>query len=163
MNVDNKPIEKAVQDLLEIVQQLRAKYPHRRFTLDGRLVGDIGEVLAEHGYELQLNEGLSKHHDAMTADNRNVQIKSTMQKSLTFPADHVPEYYLGIPILPNGEYREIYNGPARAIANYLKDRKPPKNNLHNVSFNILRRLNESVDLRERIPERKTRPNPQKRI
>jgi len=151
--VDNKPIEQAVRDLLKIVQRLRSEYPHRRFTLDGRLVGDIGEVLAEHAYEIQLNEGLSKHHDAKTDDNRNVQIKSTMQESLTFPTDHVPEYYLGIEISPSGEYQEIFNGPAKVIADYLKGRKPPKNNLHNVSVNILKKLNENVDTKDQIPKR----------
>lgn len=31
--------------LLEIVNKLQQKYPKRKFTLDGRLVGDIGEIL----------------------------------------------------------------------------------------------------------------------
>jgi hypothetical protein len=29
-------IPEAIKQLLEIVQQLRNKYPHKRFTLDGR-------------------------------------------------------------------------------------------------------------------------------
>lgn len=35
------------------------------FTLDGRLVGNIGEGVASLAYKLTLNEGLTKHHDAV--------------------------------------------------------------------------------------------------
>lgn len=38
-------IPDAVKQMLAIVEQLCAAYPKKKFTLDGRLVGDIGEVL----------------------------------------------------------------------------------------------------------------------
>jgi len=41
-------IPEAVKHMLGIVEQLCAVYPHKKFTLDGRLVGDIGEVLVEY-------------------------------------------------------------------------------------------------------------------
>ena len=151
--LNRSAIAKAVSDLLKIVNRLQQEYPHRRFTLDGRLVGDIGEILAEQFYDIKLHEGMQKHHDAVTSDNRNVQIKATMKNSLTFPADHVPDYYLGIQILPTGKMKEIYNGPAKPIADYLKRRKNPKNNLHSVSFTILQKINENIDPNERIAER----------
>ena len=33
-----------------VVKQLRDAYPGKKFTLDGRLVGDLGEVLAQFEY-----------------------------------------------------------------------------------------------------------------
>ena len=93
------------------------------------------------------------HHDAKTPGGRNVQIKTTMQQSLTFPADYVPDYYLGIKIWESGEFSEVFNGPAKRIAEYLKNRKSPKNNLHNVSIRILQNLNNEVKLSDRIRRR----------
>ena len=47
-------IPDAVRQMLAIVEQLCIAYAKKRFTLDGRLVGDIGEVLVEDAYDLQL-------------------------------------------------------------------------------------------------------------
>ena len=89
-------IPEAVEQMLAIVERLCVAYPKKRFTLDGRLVGDIGEVLVEAAYDLTLFEDIKKHHDAECSDGRLVQIKATMKESLTFPADHIPNDYLGI-------------------------------------------------------------------
>jgi hypothetical protein len=86
-------IPKAVEELLRIVEKLRLAFPKKRFTLDGRLVGDMGEALAEELYEIAVFDRLEKHHDARSADGRLVQVKATMQAALTFPADHLPDYY----------------------------------------------------------------------
>ncbi len=83
-------IPDAVKQMLSIVAKLCTAYPKKKFTLDGRLVGDIGEVLVEDAYDLELFENVSKLHDAKCRDGRLVQIKATMKTSLTFPADHVP-------------------------------------------------------------------------
>jgi hypothetical protein len=88
-------IPDAVKQMLAIVKQLCAAFPKKKFTLDGRLVGDIGEVLVEDAYDLKLFGDVKRHHDAECSDGRLVQIKATMKDSLTFPADHVPTYYLG--------------------------------------------------------------------
>jgi hypothetical protein len=80
----------AVAELLDIVDKLRIAYPKKKFALDGRLVIDIGEVLAEGAYDLTLFEDVRKHLDARAKDGRLVQIKATMKKSLTFPADLFP-------------------------------------------------------------------------
>lgn len=47
MSLSSDPITipEAVKQLLGIVQRLHAAFPHKAFTLDGRLVGDLGEVL----------------------------------------------------------------------------------------------------------------------
>ena len=143
-------IPDAIRGLIQIVNQLQSKYPKKRFTLDGRLVGDLGEVLVEAVYDLELYGGLRRHHDGITPDGRQVQIKATMQNSLTFPVDHIPDYYLGIKINGDGTFREVFNGPGRIAGEAVKDRKPTKTNLHSVSISILERLNGKVLDRDRI-------------
>jgi len=143
-------IPDAVKQMLQIVKQLQSKYPKKRFTLDGRLVGDLGEILVEDTYNVKLYEGLQKHHDGITPDGKQVQIKATMQNSLTFPVDHIPDYYLGIKIKPDGTFREIFNGLGRVAHEAVKDRKPTKTNLHSVSISILESLNEKVHEKDRI-------------
>ena len=143
-------IPEAVNQMLQIVKQLQSKYPKKRFTLDGRLVGDIGEILVEDTYDVKLHEGLQKHHDGITPDGKQVQIKATMQNWLTFPGDHTPDYYLGIKIKPDGTFTEIFNGPGQVAHEAVKNRKPTKTNLHTVSISILERLNEKVYEKDRI-------------
>src|SRR5690349_13158461 len=99
----------AVVQLLAIVEQLRASYPSKRFTLDGRLVGDIGEILVEQAYSLKLHVGLQRHHDGICWAGRNVQIKATMNDSVTFPCDHVPDCLIAVKIKPDGSFDEVFN------------------------------------------------------
>ncbi len=146
-------IAQHIKNLLAEVKALKKLHPQKEFTLDGRLVGDIGEVLAEQKYKLSLKLGLSARYDAETDDGRNLQIKTTMKNALTFPADHVPDYYLGIKVDSTGDVEEIFNGPGSTIAELLKNRKRPKNNLHNININRLKKLNEEVDDKERIAKR----------
>ena len=79
-----------------------------------------------------------------------------MKNSLTFTSDHVPDFYIGIKIEPDGTFSAIYNGLGRTIASYLRDRRLPKNNLHSVSIKILEQLNEEVPARCRIRRRRGR-------
>ena len=143
----------AVKQMLAIVARLQKSHPKKRFSLDGRLVGDLGEILAEEKYQLTIYDKLVAHHDATTSRGKLVQIKTTMQNSLTFPADHVPHYYLGLKIHPDGRLEEIYNGPGSIIWKEIKHRKRPKNNLHSVSFTILERANRKVRASDRIKKR----------
>ena len=144
---------KAIGELLRIVNELHINYPHRKFTLDGRLVGDLGEVTVEQNYEVTLYPSSQKHHDGETPDGKKIQIKTTMKDTLTFPCDHIPDYYLGIKILPNGDYEEIFNGPGKVIHSEISHRKRTKTNLYSIGLPTLKRLNEAVQKNERIPKK----------
>ncbi|MDM3885998.1 hypothetical protein QSV36_10350 [Pseudomonas sp. BCRC 81390] len=146
-------IKNALKDLFSAVSMLQEAYPGKPFTPDGRLVGDIGEVVASLAYNLTLNEGLTKHHDAVTEDGRNVQIKTTFGTSLTFPVHHVPDYYLGIRMNRDGTFEEIYNGPGRLIKEQLARRKSTTTGLHGGLMPMLKRINLLVPESERIPKR----------
>ena len=139
--------------MLEIVEKLQESYPKKKFTLDGRLVGDIGEILVATDYDVELYEGIQKHHDGELSNGRKVQIKTTMKESLTFPVDHIPEYYIGIKVHPDGTYTEIFNGPGNIAWKAIKERKPTKTNLHSINLSALKKLNNEVGDDERIPKR----------
>ena len=94
------------------------------------MVGDLGETLVATEYDVELFEGVTPHHDGQTSDGRKVQIKSTMKDSLTIPADHQPDYYLGIRILVDGTIEEVFNGPGSIVREAVRNRKHPKNNQH---------------------------------
>lgn len=144
-------IHQAVKEMLKIVEALQNQYDKKKFTLDGRLVGDLGEILVEEDYDLELYSGLAKYHDGETPDGRKVQIKTTMKNSLTFPVDHIPHYYIGIKIHSNGTYDEIFNGPGSVAWEAVKNRKPTKTNLHSITLSALKKLNENVSEQDRIP------------
>ena len=146
-------IQKALEGLFVAVSQLQEAYPGKPFTLDGRLVGDIGEVVASLAYKLTLNEGLTKHHDAVCDEGRNVQIKTTFGTSLTFPVHHVPDYYLGIRMNRDGTFEEIFNGPGHLIHQQLAGRKSTRTGLHGGIMSMLRRLNATVAEEDRIGRR----------
>jgi len=147
-------IPSVVKQMLRIVEQLCDKYPHKAFTLDGRLVGDIGEVLVEEAYALNLFADVKRHHDGMSEDGRLVQIKATMKNSLTFPADHVPNYYLGVKVAADGTFIEVFNGPGAIAWESVKGRAKTKTNLHSVSLTALKRLQNKVADEDRIPLRR---------
>jgi hypothetical protein len=152
---DKITIPEAVKQMLSIVEKLRTAYKDQKkqFTLDGRLVGDIGEVLAEETYDIKLFEDLQKHHDATCPDGRLVQIKATMKGSLTFPGDHIPLYYIGIKIHSDGTFTEVFNGPGAVAWEAVKNRKATKTNLHSVSIAALSRLSATISEKDRIPKR----------
>ena len=151
--VIQRKIEEALRGLFSAVSMLKEAYPGKAFTPDGRLVGDIGEVVASLSYQLTLNDGLTRHHDAVADDGRRVQIKTTFGASLTFPVHHVPDYYLGIRMSQDGSFEEIYNGPGSLIQEGLSGRKATKTGLHGGLMPMLKRLNQLVPESERIPKR----------
>lgn len=149
-------IHQAVREMLKIVESLQDQYDKKKFTLDGRLVGDLGEILVEEDYDLVLYSGLAKHYDGETLDGRKVQIKTTMKNSLTFPVDHIPDYYIGIKIHPDGTYDEVFNGPGSIAGGAVKNRKPTKTNLHSITLSALKKLNRNVPEQDRIPKKPKR-------
>lgn len=58
MNIENK-----IRELFLIVKELEAAYPGRKFTLDGHLVGSIGEVFAAANYDIELYPASVPIHD----------------------------------------------------------------------------------------------------
>lgn len=57
---------KPLQQVQKAVHQLKESAGHEflKFTLDGRLIGDLGEAVAEHFFAIQLHDSLRMGHDA---------------------------------------------------------------------------------------------------
>jgi len=144
-----------IKTLLSIIKKLQSKYKNRKFTLDGRLVGDLGEVIAEQNYEINLFEKQEKMYDGYS-NNKKVQIKATFKDKLTFPygINNIPEYYLGIKLNENGSFEEIYNGPGKNIYELLKKRKKPNNGYFSISISTLKIENRKILNKDKIKKRK---------
>ena len=70
-------IQSSLKHIFEGIRMLREAFPHCRFTIDGRLVSDIGEVVAELEYDLEIDTVSQELHDGTTRDGRRVQVKAT--------------------------------------------------------------------------------------
>jgi hypothetical protein len=151
VSMTQEAIAEALRLLFQGIAHLKAAFPNRAFTIDGRLVGDIGEVIAALEYDLVLHNVSQPNHDAITSDGRNVQIKATFKNSLTFRT--TPDYYLGFKLYPDGRHEEVFNGPGRLIYDRYVGRKGVGVTLLSFPISELRKLAETVAVHDRIPKR----------
>ena len=98
-----------IKELYTITNELEARYPGRKFTPDGHLVGSIGEVLVAEHYDLTLLPNSSETHDAVSKDGTFVQIKATQINRIAISSE--PEHLIVIKLSRDGSWEEIYNGP----------------------------------------------------
>ncbi|UQV17617.1 hypothetical protein MU852_12285 [Brevundimonas albigilva] len=126
-----------------------------RFTIDGRLVGDIGELIAEREFEIRLDRVGRADYDAVAEHTgRDVQIKAGFKDSLTFKK--TPDLYLGLRLSEDGSHEVIFNGPGDVIAEAMKTRAGFGEKLLSISMARLRSLNARVEPDQRIPARRKR-------
>ena len=135
--------------LYKIVSELEASFPGRRFTPDGHLVGSIGEVLAQHHFDLELLPASTETHDAKSSSGTLVQIKATQGTSVGMRSE--PEHLLVLKILPDGTHITIYNGPG-ALA-WQSAGKMQSNGQRFISVNKLTELMEQVPTGQRLRPR----------
>ena len=79
-------LKKDIEGLWIHVKNLREKYPkyqNRPFTVDGHLLGTLGEIYVAEKLGLQLNKSAKKDYDA-TKDGINYQIKITQTRKVCF-------------------------------------------------------------------------------
>lgn len=158
---------KEIQQLQDIVASLNKQYNelsdeneahHKpKFTLDGKLVGDIGEVLAANAYGLKLFRANKHRYDGCVLENENkkVQIKSTIQGHIYFPRDRekTPDYFLAILINNDGTFEELYNGTGEFIwENYILNSNTSLKGKYpfSLSINKLRALNKEASNTDKI-------------
>ena len=101
-----------VQDLLAlqaIVGRLESRYPGRKFTLDGHLVGSIGEVWAAHLFDLRLLPPSAETHDAVGADGQRIQVKATQGDAVGISS--CPDYLIVLRLSAVGGVEVVYDGP----------------------------------------------------
>ena len=135
-----------IKELYKITNELECTYPGRKFTVDGHLVGSIGEVIVAEHYGLSLLPNSTKTHDAVSKEGKQVQIKATQVKGIAISSE--PDYLIVIRILPDGSWEEIYNGPGKAA--WESAGKMQKNGQRPISLSKLRNLMGSVDINDKI-------------
>ena len=149
MSIQNIP--EIIRQLYSIVSRLELQFPGRKFSLDGHLVGSIGEVIASSIYDIKLLPASTKTHDARDQQGRNVQIKLTQGKSVALRSK--PEYLIVLQIDKRGKTQEYYNGNGDLV--WRACGKKQSNGQRSISLSRLKVLQGSVSLNDKISLRAT--------
>lgn len=144
-DVDQVP--ELVRELYASTAKLQALFPGRKFTLDGHLVGSIGEVVASAWYGLQLLPCSTETHDAQALDGRLVQVKATQRMMIGLSA--CPQHLVVLRLLTDGTAEEVYNGLGADAWARVGPRQ--KTSLCHISVSTLRALMTSVAEEQRLP------------
>jgi len=134
-------MQSAIDKLYDAVAELESLYPGRPFTLDGHLVGSIGECLVADAYDLKLMPPSNTGYDATAPDGRQVEIKTTQGKSVAFRSS--AEWVIVVKLY-RGEFEEIYNGPGDLVWQQFEGKKRPSNGQYRIGFGVLRKLQNQV-------------------
>jgi hypothetical protein len=107
------PLPPPVAKLYAAVAELEHTYPGRKFTLDGHLLGSVGEVLAESALKMRLLKMSAPVHDAVCGDRGDVQIKITAKRSIALrhPCNHLVVFQVVSPT----EAEIFYDGPGAIV------------------------------------------------
>jgi len=147
----NAAIADALRLIFTGIGKLQDAFPQKAFTIDGRLVGDIGEMIAAIEYDFLPYTALQAGHDGHTSNGRRVQVKATIKNSLTFTT--VPDFYLGFKLHEDGRYEEIYNGPGQVIYERYSHRKGIGEKLLSFPVSELAKLSAIVSIQDKIPKK----------
>ena len=134
-----------VQTLLDQVNALEALFPGRHFTLDGHLVGSVGEVAAAYHYGIILFPPSTECHDGFVG-GRKVQIKITQTENVLI--GEKPEYLIVLYLARTGNIYEVYNGPG--VIPWETAGKPDKRGYKHLRVNKLMSLDKEIEPEERI-------------
>ena len=153
--MDEFDLPDEIEPLLAARDQLKRRYATSglKFTLDGNLVGDIGEAIAAELYGIQLSARCGAGIDGMSAgaNPKSVQVKASGTnrgpafRKVDLRADHLLFFHLDF------EKRRgvaIFNGP-EAIA--LKDVSLKRGEQKVLALGRLRAANASVLGADRLP------------
>jgi hypothetical protein len=148
---------KEIKAIYKAVKTLSNRYPGRKFTPDGILVGTLGEVLAAEKYTLDLLPPKTKAFDAEDRQGRKVQIRCNQRSTAPIKKGATKGMFLALKLLPDGDIKEIFNGPAAVAHRLTKDRKADASGFVGLSHNKLRNLMNEVPAEDRIPPRRRNP------
>jgi hypothetical protein len=127
-----------IAELYCIVDELEAKF-QRKFTPDGHLVGSIGEVVAAHFYDLELENHSIEAVDAWTREDtpRSVQIKLTAGDSISLSdSERTSDILIVLKFERGTGFKEIYNATYPSAR--LESIKSTKRKVKSVSLSQLK-------------------------
>ena len=129
------PLPSEVEQLYKATADLEARYPLRKFPLDGHLVGSIGEVVAAEHLGLTLYPMSQPGHDAYDA-NGNVQIKMTAGTRVALYG--ACERLVVLLVVSPKEVEIVYDGPGEAVWAVVGSKA--KNGQSSISVSRLRAM-----------------------
>ncbi len=154
---------KTIETLFEITKQLEVQYAQyeRKFTIDGHLLGSIGEVLVAEAFDLELCKSSNPVFDAVTKDEKQtkVQIKATQTKKVSLSGSagagkpaKIPQHLIVILIKEDGCWELIYNGPGAPA--WENAGKLQKNGQRQISLAKLKTIFEKIPAEKQLPCKK---------
>jgi hypothetical protein len=147
MNIPIDNLKNNIEKLIVIVNDLEKAFPGKRFTLDGHLLGSIGEVFASYyyGIDLYLNDNSHPCHDG-EKDGKEVQIKITQGNSVDI--NNIPDYLIVLFLKKDEcEVYEVFNGPGKTA---IGTAKRTKNGWYTRTLNSLDNANKEITDEDRI-------------
>jgi len=117
-------LQKIIVELWAIVERLENNYfeDGKKFTIDGHLLGSIGEVYAKEKFKLKLLKNSSEIHDAEDElTGKLYQIKITQRDKVGLRKE--PENLIVIQIDKTGMPNIIYNGNGKPVWDLIKNKK----------------------------------------
>lgn len=155
---DTECLSQAIRDLYAIVDRLGEECANhgRHFSLDGHLLGSIGEVYAAERHGISLYASSKKVHDGWKVDadgkRREIQIKVTQTRAKwkVVPISHRPDYLIVLLVDEGGAFDEVYNGPGIKVWDLVKDKPKPSNGQYQVTLSKLRALDAEVSEVDRV-------------
>lgn len=137
---------KYLDSLYEASEGLEELFPGRKFTLDGHLVGSVGEVVAAYIFDLDLNRASTQGHDAIAKDGRQVEVKLTQRTSVGIR--HQPEHLITLHRPKGGPVCIVFNGPGSVA--WLNAGQIQSNGQRSISLKRLAVLDRTVADKERL-------------
>jgi hypothetical protein len=116
-----EPMPSVIQSLYAQQEVLRIAYPAYSFALDGNLIGDIGEAIAQIFFGLEKLPGNSQQHDMKRPeDGLLVQVKTTQKAANSKPVGlglvkRTFDCLLVLELERDGSFEVLYNGPGSVI------------------------------------------------
>lgn len=145
--VDWGEVSLQLEALYDASARLEAIFPGRKFTLDGHLVGSVGEVVAAYMFDLDLARGSSLGHHAYTRDGRPVEIKLTQGAAVAIR--HEPGHLIVLHRPRPGPVRVAFNGPG--ILAWTAAGTMARNGQRPIRLSRLAALDEGIDPALKLP------------
>lgn len=146
----------AVIALYKAQQEVKKHYAHTglKFTLDGRLLGDIAEALMAVHYDMLPTPKRERGVDGC-ANGWKVQVKCTQFPETgpryspgRYDANHLMFIHIDF---EGGKAHVVYNGPEQPVRNLIRKTEEDWRHLITLDFREVKALNEKVANEQRLP------------
>jgi hypothetical protein len=130
-------LPRPVAAVCNAIAELELAYD-RKFTLDGHLLGSIGEVVAREVFGLELYRMSHLGHDGICKQRGEVQIKITAKSAIGIrrPCNHL----IVLKMLSSTVAQVAYDGPGAPVWSLVANKPRPSNGQYRVSLSAIERI-----------------------